>query len=137
MLFLILILLGTAPFVANFGYWTLTSHPLLELSATSFVYRPFLDLPKHARTISWDEVEWLSASPEARRQGRPARTLTLLFRFTPPRLSAGQATQTFRLTIYLTFLSVSAAKLVDMLNAYHPLHWTSTPGGQRIAMTDR
>lgn len=130
----ILILLTLMPTVAVGLYWTLTPRPMLELSATSFVYRPF---PGSVRIISWDDVKWLSAFPE--RQARTARTLTLLFTLTPQRdrLLAAQAPQKLRLTVNLHLLSRSADELIDLMSAYHPLHSLYTPRGLRIAMTDR
>lgn len=130
----ILVLLSLVPAIAVGLYWTLTPRPMLELSATSFVYRPF---PRRTRIISWDDVEWLSAFPE--RQGHSARTLTLLFTVMPQpdRLSAEQAPQKLRLTINLQLLSRSTDELIDLISAYHPLHSLYTPKGLRIAMTDR
>lgn len=132
----IVVLLSLIPAIAVSLYWILTPRPLLQLSATSFVYRPF-PLLGHTRIIAWDDVKWLSAFPEATRQGRPARTLTLLFTLTPPRLSIGQAPQKLRLTISLQLLSRSSDELIDLICAYHPLHSQYTPRGLRIAMTDR
>lgn len=39
-------------------YWTLTPRPLLQLSTTSLVYRPF---PRPTRTIVWGDVEHVTA----------------------------------------------------------------------------
>lgn len=133
----IVVLLSLIPAVVVGGYWTLTPRPLLELSATRFVYRP-CPLLGRTRSISWDEVTWLSVFPEATRQGRPARTLTVQFTFTPPpdRRPAGQAPQKLQLTINLQLLARSADEVIDLMSAYHPLHSLYTPRGVRMAMTE-
>ncbi|HEX8033736.1 MAG TPA: hypothetical protein VF510_07810 [Ktedonobacterales bacterium] len=114
-------------------YWILTPRPLLQLSATSLVYRPF---PRPTRIISWDDVEWLTAYRSVTRQGAPAKVLTLRFTFKSHRLSADRAPQQLRLDInLLPLLSLSADELIELISAYHPLHSLYTPRGLRIAMT--
>jgi hypothetical protein len=130
----VVVLLVLVPAVAVGLYWTVTPRPLLQLSASSFVYRPF---PRRTRTISWDDVEWLTAYPGATRQGRSGRSLTLQFTFKPHRLPAEQAPQKLRLDIPLLLLSLSADELIDLISTYHRLHSLRTPRGLRIAMTDR
>ncbi|HLZ23358.1 MAG TPA: hypothetical protein VKQ30_14675 [Ktedonobacterales bacterium] len=87
-------------------YWTLTTRPLLQLSATSLIYRPF---PRPTRTIVWDNVEWLTAFPSrGTRQRSPARILTLRVTFKPHHLFADRAPQKLQLDINLQLLSLSA-----------------------------
>lgn len=132
-IFFIVVLLILAPMVALGSYWTLTSRPLLQLSATGLVYRPF---PRPTRTISWDDVESLIAYRSVTGQGAPTKILTLRFTLKPHGLSADQAPQRLGLDIHLQLLSLSADELIERISAYHPLHSSYTPKGLRIAVTD-
>src|SRR6185437_12688270 len=54
----VVILVGSAAFTLLALYWVVTPLPLLQLTASSFTYRPF-PLPK--RVINWDDMEYISA----------------------------------------------------------------------------
>jgi hypothetical protein len=121
-----------AALVAVGLYWTLTPRPLVQLSATAFVYRPF---PRPTRAISWDDVEWLTAYRSRTSRLAPATTLTLRFAFRPSPLSTAQTPARLQLDIPMQLFSLSADELIELMSRYHPLRSLYTPKGLRIAMT--
>jgi hypothetical protein len=81
------VLLGATLFLLLALYWTLTPLPLLRVTASEVIYRPF---PLRARTIHWDEVEYVlaTATRRATTMGRRSTTLTLFFALKSPRIEA-------------------------------------------------
>jgi hypothetical protein len=130
----IAVLLFCATFALLGLYWTLTPRPLLLVSASGLVYRPF---PLPTRTIHWEDVEHVTAG--VARRSRPLMTdatvLTLWFTLKPPRLSAGSEQQPLRIDIYPENFSRRADDLVQVLRTYHDVQWLhADPGpaeGQR------
>jgi len=126
-------LLILAPAVAVGLYWTLTPRPLLQLSATSLVYRPF---PRATRTIVWDDVEQVIVYHDATRQGRPATRLTLWCIFKPP-LWTDRALKRRQMDINLQLLSLSADELIELIGTYHHVHTLRTPKNPQNAQAAR
>lgn len=119
-------LLISATFIALCLYWTLTPRPLLQLSATSLVYRPF---PLPTRTIYWDDVEHVAATAVQVDTSLVTHTtmFMLWFTFKPDRLSAARAQQPLQLEINLGNLSLHANELLALIRAYHDIQWLRPP----------
>jgi hypothetical protein len=119
------VLLISAAFVVLGLYWTLTPRPLLHLSATELVYRPF---PLPTRTIYWHDVEHVAASATPKDTSLVTHTtiFTLWFIFKPDRLStasAARARQPLQLDIDLGNLSLHADELLALMRHYHDIQW--------------
>lgn len=108
-------------------YWTLTPVPLLRLSASELVYRPF---PRPTFVMRWDEVEGVLARVSRRAVG-PAHLTFLTLRFTvkPHHRFAGSAQQPLRVEINLGQLSLRADDLVRLLRTFHEVEWLETGAG--------
>lgn len=118
----LVVLLGCATFVFFGLYWTLTPRPLLQMSASRLVYRPF---PLPTRTICWEDVAYVSAGV-ARINTSPVTTatkLTLWFTLKPDRLAAGSDQHPLHIDINLGNLSLRADDLVRLIRAYHDVQW--------------
>ncbi len=127
-------LIGASGFVAGL-YWTLTTRPLLHLSSTSLVYRPF---PRPTYTISWDDIEHVSAiAPQSPTIGpwTPATSLTLLFTFKPHRPSGYQPQQRLHLDIKMGLLSLPADELLQLIGTYHHVQVLPNPSKSQVART--
>lgn len=133
----IFLLVTFAPLTVLGLYWTLTPRPLLQLSSTSLVYRPF---PRPTRTISWDDVERITAvapQTDTSQKWTPVTTLTIWFTFKPHRLLADQAQQRLQLDINLRLLSLSADELLQLMRNYHEVQSLQTPRKSKAARNSR
>ena len=115
-------------------YWTFTPRPLLYLSASGLVYRPF---PLSTRTINWDDVAHISAYV-TKRNTTPVThvtTLALWFTLRPDRLLTSseqpphQGAITLRIEINPQHLSLEAGELVELIRNYHDVEWLQTDRG--------
>jgi hypothetical protein len=125
----VVVLLVCATFVLFGLYWTLTPLPLLQLSASGMIYRPF---PLPTRTISWDDVDHISASLARKAtaftpvSGVSHTILTLSFTPKPqgrPCLSAGTEPPPLEVAVNLGNLSLRADELVRLIRTYHDVQW--------------
>jgi hypothetical protein len=109
-------------------YWTLTPLPLLRLSASEMIYRPF---PLSSRTIRWEEVEHVFATVTRRPIGlwRSRAILTLLFALKSPRIEAGQARRPLRLDINPGQVSRRPDELVALVQTFHHVQWLPVDPG--------
>jgi hypothetical protein len=119
-------LLVSAALVATGLYWTFTSRPVLRLSVSELIYRPF-PLPLPWRTISWDDIE--SVSVDFAWKHVPLGQLThgsiLIFWLTykPHRSSASSAQPPLEVHINMRALSLQADELVKLIGIYHAVEW--------------
>jgi hypothetical protein len=118
----VVVLLGCATFVGLGLYWTLTPRPLLQLSTTQLVYRPF---PLRTRTILWEDVENVTAgvARQATSAWTRATILTFWFSLRSDRFAPGSDDQHLSLDINLGHLSLQADDLVQLVRTYHPVQW--------------
>jgi hypothetical protein len=130
----VVVLLVCASFVGLGLYWTLTPRPLLQLSTTQFIYRPF---PLRTRTILWEDVENVTAgvAQQATISWIRPTILTLWFILRSDRLATGSDRQHLSLDINPGHLSLQADDLVKLIRTYHPVQWLrkypGTAAGQR------
>jgi small-conductance mechanosensitive channel len=109
-------------------YWTLTPLPLLRLSTSEVIFRPF---PLPAITIRWENVEHVFATVARRPIGlwRSATTLTLLFTLKSPRIETRNAQRHLRLEINLRQLSRRPEELVALVQTFHSVQWLPVDSG--------
>jgi hypothetical protein len=121
----IVVLLVCTTFVVFGLYWTLTPRPLLQLSASGLVYRPY---PLPTRTITWDGVDHVSASLGKKEAvftpvfGVTHAILTLSFTLKAHPLSSGTE-PLLEVAINLGNLSLRADELVQLIRTYHDVQW--------------
>lgn len=111
-----------APFILFALYWVVTPIPILSVSATQLIYRPF---PRPTVTINWKDVEHASASywMRSRRMLTPATMFTLAVYMKPYVLAPGGGRQYRTISINLPTISKSSDELLQILRAYHDVQW--------------
>lgn len=105
-------------------YWVVTPLPLLQLTASSFTYRPF-PLPK--RVISWEDVEFVQAFTWKRSVNllMDRTMLTLTFTLKPQGALAYAGRQQIQIDIVPANFSRKAEELVRLLREYHTVQFDS------------
>jgi hypothetical protein len=126
------VLLATTTALLLALYWTLTPLPLLRLSASEVIYRPF---PLPSRTIRWEEVEQVFASVTRRPVGlwRSRAILTLRFSLKSPRFEARTVQRLLRLDITPGQLSLQPDELVALVQTFHNVQWLPADAGATVA----
>jgi hypothetical protein len=103
-------------------YWVVTPIPILSISATQLVYRPF---PKQTVIINWEDVESVAGTfwKRPRFRAPAAKTFRLHIAFKPyiSDPSGGRKIQT--LDINLGVISKSSDELLQIIHAYYAVKW--------------
>ncbi len=105
-------------------YWVVTPLPLLQLTASSFIYRPF-PLPK--RVISWEDVEFVQAFTWKRAVNllMDRTMLTITFTLTPDDALVPGRRQQIQIDIVPANFSRKPEDLVRLLRDYHAVQFDS------------
>jgi hypothetical protein len=123
--FIVVFVLGAAITLLAL-YWAFTPLPMLELTTSSFIYRPF-PLPK--RVIQWSDVEHISAHARKRPVNLIMDRTILTFTFSlnaHGALAAGES-QRIEIDIVPGVFSRRPEALVRLLREYHPVQFYSDP----------
>jgi len=129
----LLLFLGCAAFVLLSFYWVFTPRPLLQMNASSLVYRPF---PLQTRTIYWVDVVHISAFTW-RQVNLISHTniMTLSFMVKPHGMPAAGKQQLVRVDISTRYFSLKPKELVRLMRNYHAVQLfknrTNTKVGRR------
>lgn len=120
----VVMLVGSAAFTLLALYWVVTPLPLLQLTASSFIYRPF-PLPK--RVISWDDVEFVQAITWKRAVNllMDRTILTVTFTLKPQGALAPAGRQQIQIDISPANFSRKPEELVRLLRDYHAVQFDS------------
>jgi len=120
----VVILVGSAAFTLLALYWVVTPLPLLQLTASSFTYRPF-PLPK--RVINWDDMEYISAFTWKRAVNllMDRTMLTVTFTLKPQCALAPAGRQQVQIDISPANFSRKPEELVCLLRDYHAVQFDS------------
>lgn len=107
-------------------YWVITPLPMLELTTSSFIYRPF-PLPK--RVIQWSDVEHISAHAWKRSVNllMDRTILTLTFSLNAHGALAAGGSQRIEIDIVPGVFSRKPEALVRLLREYHSVQFYSDP----------
>jgi hypothetical protein len=131
-----LLLLVLAAFIVLGLYWTLTPRPLLQLTSTHLVYRPF---PFPTRTIAWEDVDHVIAIA-MRRDTSPvthATFLTLGITLKRGRVGAYGGRQPLHLDLNLSNFSLQADELIHLIRSYHEVVMVPAPQRRAAKRTTR
>lgn len=104
-------------------YWTLTPYPLLRLSASGLVYRPF---PRRTQAVDWDDVQRITAHVTRRTTYPFARitALTLWFTFKSFHPSTDSDGRTLSIEVNTWMLSRRPEELLRLIRTYHDVQWS-------------
>jgi hypothetical protein len=106
-------------------YWTFTRRPLLQLTTTSLMYRPF---PKPPFTVHWADVVLIEA--DTRKDSVypvPFYHITILTLWFNLKSEDDQPLYPVSIDLRPANFSLSATELVQLIRTYHKVRWRPRP----------